>query len=117
MRITYTRFAGALLLIGGVTLAACDRDDSRLEHLTVAISKDSVLKVMGQAPKRLDPYLTEGRYIEAMYYPRRGKADPESGKDRNMAPVIVVDGKLVGWGWDFWDSTASRYKIRVAAKE
>jgi hypothetical protein len=36
--------------------------------------------------------------------------------DRNMEPVIVIDGKLAGWGWSYWDSLAAAHKIPVAPK-
>jgi len=116
MRVTFGRCAW-IVACGVVGVLSCERSDTRLESLTAGISKDSVTTIMGEAPKRVDPYLIAGQYIEAMYYPRAGKSDAESVKDRNMSPVVVINGKLAGWGWDFWDSTAGTHKIRVAAKQ
>ena len=103
----------ALALVA--SLGGCERADSRLEKLTVGIAKDSVLKLMGTAPQRLDPYLVGGQYIEAMYFPRAGRAD--SVADRKTTPVIVISGQLRGWGWGYWDSAAAANNIQVAAKQ
>ncbi len=106
--------AGLLLT---AALAACARPDARLEKLTVGIPADSVVKLMGvEKPKRHDPYLINGHYIEAMYYPKPGAVDSASTTDRKMSPVVLVDGKLVGWNWTTWDSIAGANKIVVAPK-
>ena len=116
MQVTFGRFACAVACaVAG--LIACERADTRLDNLTAGITKDSVTAVMGGPPKRLDPYLIAGQYIETMYYSRLGKTDSASLTDRRMAPVVVINGKLAGWGWDFWDSTAEAHRIRVATKK
>ena len=104
----------ALLLV-----SACSaKSDARLGKLSAGISKDSVLAIMGvEKPQRVDPYLVNSRYIEAMYFPLPGAADSASLTDRNMSPVIVVDGKLAAWGWQQWDSIAADNKIQVPPKE
>jgi hypothetical protein len=116
MRVVRSRFGGLLAVAAAVAAAGCERADTRLEHLTVGIAKDSVARVMGANPKRSDPYLTRGKYIEAMYFPRANRSGPEAEMDRNMEPVIVIDGKLAGWGWSYWDSLAAAHKIPVAPK-
>jgi hypothetical protein len=68
----------------------------------------------GDQPKRTDPYLIDGLYIESMFYPKRGKTDSLSLTDRKMTPVVVINGKLAGWGWPFWDSVAGSKNIPVA---
>lgn len=101
--------------LGLLLLSACgDKADARLENLSAGITKDSVLTIMGvDKAQRVDPYLVGGQYIEAMYFPKAGKADSASVATRNMSPVVVVDGKLVGWGWKQWDSIAATKKIVV----
>jgi hypothetical protein len=107
----------AALGLGLLSVMGCERGDARLERLTVGMAKDSVTAAMGGAPKRLDPYLYKGQYIEALYYPKPGKTDSLSLTDRKMAPVVLIDGKLKGWGWVYWDSVAAANNIQVAAKE
>ena len=95
-------------------LAACGRSDKRLEKLSVGITKDSVIQVMGvEKPRRVDPYLVNGHYIETLYFARLG-ADTGKLADRELAPVVVIDGVLAAWGWERWDSIAAANKIVVA---
>ncbi len=115
MRITNR--VGLASLVALLALSGCERSDPRLEQLAVGMAKDSVLAVMGgEKPQRVDPYLNNGQYVEAMLYPRMGKADSVSLRDRNMTPVVVINGKLAGWGWNYWDSTAGANNIPVAPK-
>jgi hypothetical protein len=103
-------------ILAGALLAGCSRPDARLEKLTAGINKDSVQQVMGmEKPRRIDPYLVNGHYIEAMYFARAG-ADADSIPDRKMSPVVLFDGALVGWGWKQWDSIAAENKIAVQPK-
>ncbi len=96
-------------------LAACSSGDSRLKQLTVGISKDSALNVMGvEKPTRTDPYLTDGKFFELMYFAPPGA--PDSVPDREMSPLVAVNGLLVGWGWETVDSVAGATKIPVAPK-
>ncbi|MBX3148204.1 MAG: hypothetical protein KF785_15685 [Gemmatimonadales bacterium] len=115
MRITARGSVRALVVAAVVLIVGCERGDRRLNSLTVGISKDSASAVMGGvAPKRTDPYLYQGQYIETMFYPRLGKTNPEDLEDRRMSPLVVINGTLVGWGWNFWDSVASANGIPVA---
>jgi hypothetical protein len=108
--ITLVRLAVPLSLVAIV--AGCS-GDARYQTLAVGIPKDSAVKLMGvEKPQRVDPYLTNGHYIEAMYYRKPGQGD--SVPDRKLSPVVVVDGKLVGWGWKTWDSVAEANHIPVA---
>jgi hypothetical protein len=108
----------AVLVVGlAMVLTACERPDARLEQLTVGISKDSVLRIMGGTPERIDPVLVKGQYIEPMYFAKPGASDPDSRLDRNMSPVVLIQGTLAGWGWNYWDSVATQYKIQVAPRE
>lgn len=97
-----------------VLLLGCEGSDRRLDNLHVGMTRDSVKLAMdGAEPRRVDPYLNGGKYIEAMFFPRAGKTDPESLADRKMSPVVVIDGKVAGWGWGYWDSVATANRIEV----
>ena len=103
------------LALAGALAACSSGGDARFEQLSVGITKDSVLKLMGaQAPTRTDPFLTDGKFIEVMYFAPAGTTD--SLPDREMSPLVTVDGKLVGWGWETLDSVAAATRIPVAAK-
>jgi hypothetical protein len=89
----------ARVVLFGVLLAACSRDDARFQELTRGIPRDSVIKVMGDAkPERVDSYLANSQVIEALYFAPPG-ADSGSTPERELSPVVVVNGTLAGWGW------------------
>lgn len=102
-------FARVVLL--GILLAACSRGDARFEELTRGIPRDSVIKVMGDAkPERVDTYLANSQLIEALYFAPPG-ADSGSTPERELSPVVMVNGTVAGWGWKVWDSIAGANKI------
>jgi hypothetical protein len=37
--------------------------------------------------------------------------------DRNMSPVVLIGGGVVGWGWEKWDSIAEANQVQVAPKQ
>lgn len=108
------RIGAALVL--ALVVSGCERGDARLEQLTVGISKDSVVAVMGAPARRVDPFLSRGQYIEAMYFAKDGGSGAEARTDRSLSPVIVVNGQLAGWGWTYWDSVATEHNIPVEPK-
>lgn len=100
-------FAIATLLLGA---AACG--DSRLKDLSIGIDRDSVAVVMQtDAPHRSESYLLDGKFWEIFYYPRGEAADADSIAWREMSPVVLADGKVAGWGWDYWEREAERMNI------
>jgi hypothetical protein len=100
-------------LIGMALIGGCERSDPRLDALGVGISKDSVLAAMQGTPQKEEPYLVNSQYIEALFYPRAGKTDSVSLLPVNMTPVVMVNGKVTGWGWNHWDSLAAGNGIVV----
>ncbi len=103
----------AALGVALLALAGCG--DKRLDRLSAGISKDSAIALMGQNPDRVDPFLTQGKYIEAMYFGRPGAA-PGSTPEDKLQPVVVVDGTIQVWGWDDWEEFAAQYQIPAARK-
>ena len=104
-------------VLGLLLLAGCAKRDARLENMSAGISKDSVMVLMAvEKPERVDPFLINGQYFEAMYFPMPGATDSASVTDRKMSPVILIDGKVVAWGWKQWDSIATEKKIVVPEK-
>jgi hypothetical protein len=97
------------LALGSLLVLACARDDARLKNLTVGISKDSALSVLGvTSGERPATYLVKGKTIEAMMIRREGIEGPlDSLTQAQYTPIVVVDGKLAGWGWTFWDSVSN----------
>ncbi len=98
-----------------VGLAACS--DARLKKLSAGIERDSVAVVMGNEPHRTDTYQTAGKFWEVMLYARGNEAAEDSVAWKKLSPVVMADGKLVGWGWDYWRKEAETLNIPVPAFE
>ena len=45
---------------------------------------------------------------------RKAWTDPEV-LDKELTPVVVMDGKVDGWGWGHMDDITSKYGIRLRA--
>ena len=124
--------------IGAVTalwalasLAACQ--DKRVKQLDTGITRDSVVSVISQDAKGGAPtdsfpnvysrerYLIEGKQFEVLYFtPDNQKRPNKSGvviKDtlpwKELTPLVFIDNKLVGKGWDKWDSISKANRIPV----
>jgi hypothetical protein len=104
--------AAALLL----ALSACG--DSRLKDLSLGINRDSVAVVMKtDAPHRSESYLMEGKFWEVLYYAKEGVPAADSVAWRELSPVVIVDGAVAGWGWDYWEREGTRLNAPLAPKE
>ena len=111
------RKARSLLVVamGSLAMLGCRADeDARLKGLTAGISKDSALSVIGvQSGERSAAYLVSGQLIEAMMIRREGVEGPLDSLSRQQyAPVVIIGGKLAGWGWTYWDSVSGANNIK-----
>ncbi len=103
------RRLAAVVAIAG--LAACS--DARLKNLSTGIEKDSLAVVMGNEPHRTETYQTAGKFWEIMLYARGNEAKEDSVAWGKLSPVVMADGKVVGWGWDYWRKEAETLNIPV----
>lgn len=131
------------LLFIAVGLASCARvtatdiraaNRSHLNALAVGMTKGQVLQVMGNAtvqtydnsdpflgsksevitnPYRTEAYESRGVRFEVLYYYTDVKAADGAITDDELTPLVLVDGKLDGWGWGYWRDLISRYEIRI----
>ena len=105
----------AATVVAVLAVAACG--DRRLGKLSEGIGKDSVAVVMGtDTPYREQQFLTEGKTWEVLLYSRSNEA-ADSVAWRKLSPVILADGKVVGWGWSYWEKQAETLKIPVPADD
>lgn len=110
-------FASTSLL----ALAAACSDNSEvgeelLEPIAAGVSRDSLLKVMGSGPLtgryadtlsldhgfRLSQYLVNGQLYEVLYYREAAGDVSEPVRQEMETPIIVKDGKVLGWGWKYY---------------
>ncbi|MBL8961000.1 MAG: hypothetical protein JNJ98_14185 [Gemmatimonadetes bacterium] len=116
-------------LATAAALAAAACGDQHIRALDEGISRDSTLRILadGVAPRgdtiqnvyNRKRFLVEGREFDIYMFDaqnRRLWADPEV-EDKELVPVVVVNGKLEGWGWDHMDDVTSKYGILMRARD
>src|SRR5678815_125066 len=102
-------------LVAGAALVGCG-EDKRLKELSPGITRDSVVKVIGQdargaAPDSLpnvfvrERFLTNGQNFEVLYFtPDNKKSGKDSVAFKKLTPLVFVENKFVAKGWSAWDS-------------
>ena len=114
-------FFGSTLLVFA-TLSALGCGDRNIKQLTVGISRDSVIKILGQGSTgtdstpnvyREDRYLNAGHMLSVLMYSNSGKkAGTDSIPEADLLPVVLRDDTLTGWGWAHYDSVALANNIQ-----
>jgi len=106
------------------TLAAACRD-KRLDTLHVGMPRDSVLALINQGESdslarvyKQETYFLQNlkgnvQYGNILFYNRKGTKEADQPKlERDAAtPIVLADGKVIGWGWTFYDSVATINKF------
>jgi hypothetical protein len=112
---------GLGLVLASTLVVACE--DKRVKELDTGIGRDSVLSILtsGGTKSATDTmpniykrsrYLMDGKEYEILYFTAKHFTP---GKDtiplKETTPVVLVDNKLVGRGWAFWDSVSTAHKM------
>lgn len=116
------------LITGCATLSeirATNRE--RLNKVSIGMTKEEVLNIMGT--KRINayddmslvevinnPYKTEilrgkDRTFEVLYYYTEHKRADGAISDDELTPLVFDEGKLIGWGWSFFEDTTQKYEL------
>jgi len=130
LRITRFRTLTTSVLTGAIAVATSACSDSRLEKLSNGIGRDSALAIINEGTSgdslarifKQDSYWLQNKKGNAhvaniLYYSRKGaKAANDSTVIRGATtPIVILDGKLVGWGWTYFDSLAVANDIPVTS--
>jgi hypothetical protein len=115
--------ARALLIAVIASLAACE--DSRIRALDEGIPRDSALKILDAVPPPNDPeikvyrhneYYIDNRLYEVWYFDPEGRREvDEIVPESKLTPIVIVEGKVAGWGRNFLRKLADEKKIPVPA--
>jgi hypothetical protein len=116
------RLATLIGIAASISIVACG--DRRVGNLKVGMPRDSVLATLGSAPPDSeafifdkDQYIVDGKSIEVFYYdPKSRMAFVDSAPGNELTPVVLLAGKTVGWGWDYWDSVAASIRVQSPHK-
>jgi hypothetical protein len=98
---------------GVLTLAACG--DARLDKLHIGDTADAAAISVGLPPHRTVTYFAKGHQWMVQFYPKAETGDKDSVEWRKMSPVVLIDSKVVGWGWNWWGPEAAKEKIAMPA--
>ena len=125
MRIAILVLSMSLLLAGCVSLDAIrSQNRQSLMSLSPGMTKQEVLVVMGTKvimsedgqinnPYRTEMYRSQGHAFELLlYYTDKKRADGAITDDE-LTPLVIMDGKLDGWGWSYWNGLVQKYELRV----
>lgn len=120
--------AGLSVGAAAFSIAACN--DARLEKLATGISRDSVLAIINEGATgdslarvyRQETYLLpnkEGNVHVAniLFYSKGGEkeaAEPSLAASKTT-PIVISDGKVIGWGWTYYDSLAKANNLPARA--
>ena len=120
--------AGAAIV---TSIASTGCSDTRLEKLSAGITRDSALAIINAGASgdslarvyRQESYLLENKKGNAhvanvLFYNKNGvkQADDSTLKSDATTPVVVVDGKVTGWGWTYYDSVAKANNSQAPAR-
>ncbi|MEK6900816.1 MAG: DUF3192 domain-containing protein [Nanoarchaeota archaeon] len=128
MRASIIGLAISLLLVGCASLDAIrTQNRQRLLSLSPGMSKQEVLSIMGTKtikaraddgsiinnPYRTEMYQSQGHTFELLLYYTDKKHLDYAITDDELTPLIIMDGKLDGWGWSYLDGLVQKYELRV----
>ena len=110
-----------LLMLMAVVMVGCGtpsaglvgKNNANMAKLSVGITKTQVLEIMGPAGKTEGYETKSGGFMEFLFYRTQvantrgtGIHRREEGvTDRHWTPISIIDGKLKGWGRNFYDDT------------
>jgi len=66
-----------------------------------------------------NPYRSEtlkgkdGKNYAVLFYYTDVKNKDNAITDDELTPIVLLDGKLVGWGWSFLNDNVSKYNTQV----
>lgn len=98
-----------------------------ITKLSPGMSKSKVMKIMGDGPNITsvtlgdtisNPYSSAAyrvgdRVYEILYYYTDIKKRDGGITDDELTPVVLLNGKVDGWGWAYWNDIINRYEIRL----
>jgi len=87
-------------------------NERKINGFSIGMTKEAVMQTMGSKPiisegqEFNNPYRSEvitgvDKKYEVLYYATDVNVNDGIISDNEVTPVVFLDGKLIGWGWDF----------------
>ena len=97
----------AVALVGCVTAWETRIKENRANMLSLKIgmTKGEVVSLMG-SPHKNEAYETKtGGVMEYLMYITSADLSHSDWRDSELTPLCIIDGKLKGWGRNYYDDT------------
>lgn len=115
----------ALILTAlGAAIVSTGCEDKRVKDLHEGMTRDSAVSKLstdvkaGGGPDSTPNVYTSSRYLiagknyEVLFYtPNNEKKGKDSVAWAKLTPIVLVDNRVVGKGWQYWDSVSAANKI------
>jgi hypothetical protein len=84
-----------------------DKNNASMANLSIGMTKVEVIGIMGPAGKTEGYSTKSGGFMEFLFYRSAVQHIDEVGPigDSHWTPVCLIDGKVTGWGRNFYDDT------------
>ena len=83
--------------------------------LEVGMSKQEVINILGN-PYNRDAYTTpDGSVLEFLIYLTK-YTDSGSIPDSDTTPICFLNGKVTGWGRNFYEQQQQKYQLEIISK-
>ena len=113
-----------LFIFAGCTTAGAIKNDiakdnrKSLMKIEVGMTKKQIINIFGEADndrfsnpfKREVKTLSNGKIQEALFFITSVIPDGLDTDDE-MTPVILIDNKVIGWGWSFYKESKNNLNI------
>ena len=99
---------GVLLVSVTLFIGCADINRDNLNKLEVGMTKGQVLEIMGK------PYRREAEGSrEWLLYETKAQRGYLWTESDYLTPLLIEDGKLVGWGKNFWVTKEQKYDVKI----
>lgn len=123
-KIKYILFGVVLFSFVGCASTIMSDNRHNLMKLSAGISKEEVYTIMGKEtkiflggsvdnPYRTEMYRSQGHRFELLFYVSQPMHADGMWTDDELMPIVIMDGKLDGWGWSYWNDVISKYELRI----
>jgi hypothetical protein len=80
------------------------------------------IRALYRGKKINNPYKTEasrtadGSPVEILFYYVDQRRNDGAITDDELTPIVIEDGVLAGWGWNFLDQNVEKYRIELPSR-
>ena len=129
LRVTVMGLLAASAILSGCSMfgirnfsAITRQNNARIMTLQRGMTPEQVIEHIGPSnnshvpnPVRSEMYPAGDDAFRALFF-YSGTGLVDRIFDRDLTPVVFKNESLDGWGWLYWESTATQYNIRIRGR-